>query len=156
MKTQWFLLLLFASLFSLCNLAMAAEKDLPLPEVLPTIQDEDVLKAMEQAVVENKADMVFSIIMELRERWKTNSAIGDMVLSEVDDKSKNEAYRLILMNELVTASGEMRMPEKMRLNAPGVISYKAKIVKMLAVRLEDTNDSSAIRGESARRSKCSG
>ncbi|MFH1097744.1 MAG: HEAT repeat domain-containing protein [Candidatus Desantisbacteria bacterium] len=149
MKTQWLLLLLFAFLFSYCQLAIADEGNLPLSEVLLTMDDQDVLNTLEQAVLEKKTDMVSAIIMELRKRWKTNSAIGDMILEKIDDKAMNESYRLILLNELVMPQGEVRMPEK-RLRAPGQQEgYQKKMVKMLSARLEDTNDSSAIRGEAA-------
>ena len=149
MKTQWLLLLLFVFFFSYCHLATAEEKNLPLTEALLTMDDQDVLKALEQAVTENKTDRIFAIVTEIRKRWKTNPAIGDMVLEEIDNKTKNEAYRLILLNELVTPQGAMRMAEK-RLMAPGQQDdYQKKMVKMLAARLEDTSDSSAIRGETA-------
>ncbi|MFH1859509.1 MAG: HEAT repeat domain-containing protein, partial [bacterium] len=148
-QTQRFLLLLFVLLFNCCHLAIAEEKALPSPEVLLTMDDQDVLKVLEQAVSENKADMVFAIITELRKRWDINHAIGDMVLEAIDDKTKNEAYRLILLNEIVTQQGETRMAEK-RLMAPGQQEgYQKKMVRMLAARIEDTSDSSAIRGEAA-------
>ncbi|MFH1897882.1 MAG: HEAT repeat domain-containing protein [Candidatus Desantisbacteria bacterium] len=150
MKTQWLLLLLFAFLFSYCQLAIADEGNLPLSEVLLTMDDQDVLNTLEQAVLEKKTDMVSAIIMELRKRWKTNPAIGDMILEKIDDKARNESYRLILLNELVMPQGEVRMPAEKRLMAPGQQEgYQKKMVKMLSARLEDTNDSSAIRGEAA-------
>lgn len=149
MKISCFLLLLFVSLFSYCHLAIAEESGLPLIEALSAMDDNDILNAMEQAVIEKKNDMVFAIIMELRERRKTNMAICDMILERVDDKTKDESYRLILLNEMITSQGEVRIPEK-RLMAPGQQEgYQKKMVKMLGARLEDTSDSSAIRGEAA-------
>ncbi|PIY18649.1 hypothetical protein COZ13_09500, partial [Candidatus Desantisbacteria bacterium CG_4_10_14_3_um_filter_40_18] len=149
MKTTWFLLLLFTFFLSYCHLAIAAESNLPLPETLQIIDDSDMLKVLEQAVIENKSDMVFAVIMELRKRWETNPAIGDMILESIDDKTKNESYRVILLNELVMPQGMVRVPEK-RLMAPGQQEgYQKRMVKMLSARLEDTNDSSAVRGEIA-------
>ncbi len=149
MKISWFLLLLFVFLFGYCYPAMAEETDLSLPKVLDTIDDDNILMALEQAVIEKKNDLVLSIIMELRKRWETNPAIGDMILESIDDKTKNESYRLILLNEIVTSQGEVRMPKK-RLMAPGQQEgYQRKMVRMLAARLEDTVDSPAIRGEAA-------
>ena len=149
MKISWFLLLLFVFLFGYCYPAMAEETDLSLPKVLDTIDDNNILMALEQAVIEKKNDLVLSIIMELRKRWETNPAIGDMILESIDDKTKNESYRLILLNEIVTSQGEVRMPKK-RLMAPGQQEgYQKKMVKMLSARLEDTVDSPAIRGEAA-------
>ncbi len=149
MKISWFLLLLIAFLFSYCHPALAEEMDLPLPEALETMDDRDMLMVLEQAVIEKKSDMVFAVIMELRKRWETNPAIGDMMLESIDDKAKNESYRLILLNEIVTPQGAVRMPGK-RLMAPGQQEgYQKKMVRMLAARIEDTVDSPAIRGEAA-------
>ncbi|MEK7275247.1 MAG: HEAT repeat domain-containing protein, partial [Candidatus Desantisbacteria bacterium] len=149
MKISWFLLLFFVFLFGYCYPAMAEETDLSLPKVLDTIDDDNILMALEQAVIEKKNDMILAIIVELRKRWETNPAIGDMILESIDDKTKNESYRLILLNEIVTSQGEVRMPKK-RLMAPGQQEgYQRKMVRMLAARLEDTVDSPAIRGEAA-------
>ncbi|MDI6781246.1 MAG: HEAT repeat domain-containing protein [bacterium] len=149
MKISWFLLLLFAFLFSYCYPVMAEEMDLPLPEALETMDDKNILVMLEQAVIEKKGDMVFAVIMELRKRWETNPAIGDMILESIDDKAKDESYRLILLNEIVTSQGNVRMPGK-RLMAPGQQEgYQKKMVRMLAARIEDPVDSPAIRGEAA-------
>lgn len=98
----------------------------------------DLLRFLEQSCELNKMAVAYVTVNHLRRLWKNNAPYGTTFVAEIENKEKNELYRLSLLSELTSSRRKYLK-----------IDEKENITNMLTRRLQDKKDAEDIRAKSA-------